>query len=137
MSLWNEKDAKRIFQILPFDNLWKGLKNIDLLHELPFYDELNIRQSTQEWYARMVWYARSYKVVMVDSKNPLAQLEASKSSIKDLFKDLLDKIKGFKYQIIVTHLLRNHKGYRDIKYSPVYFNSITKTVFSRNFIQNR
>ena len=108
MSLWNEKDAKRIFQILPFDNLWKGFKNIDLLHELPFYDELNIRQSTQEWYARMVWYARSYKVVIVDSKDPLAQLEASKSSIKDLFKDLLDKIKGFKYQIIVTHLLRNH-----------------------------
>ena len=82
----------------------------------------------------MVWYARSYKVVIVDSKDPLAQLEASKSSIKDLFKDLLDKIKGFKYQIIVTHLLRNHKGNRDIKYSPVYFNSITKTVINFKYI---
>ena len=47
------------------------------------------------------WYARSYKVELMDSKDPLAQLEVSKSSIKDLFKDLLDEIKGFKYQIKV------------------------------------
>ena len=32
------------------------------------------------------WYARSYEVEIVDSKVPLAQLEASKSTIKDLFK---------------------------------------------------
>ena len=40
------------------------------------------------------WYARSYKVEIADSKDPLAQLEASKSSTKDLFKDLLDEIKA-------------------------------------------
>ena len=55
------------------------------------------------------WCARSYKVEIVDSKDPLVQLEASKSSIKDLFKDLLDEIKGFQYQITVKVLLRKDK----------------------------
>ena len=41
----------------------------------------------------------SYKVELVEKKDPLIQLEASKSSIKDLFNDLLDETKGFKYQI--------------------------------------
>ena len=31
-------------------------------------------------------YVRSYKIEIIDSKDPLAQLEPSKSSIKDLFK---------------------------------------------------
>ena len=39
------------------------------------------------------WHARSYKVGIVDSKDPLVQLEASKSSIKDLFKDILIKLR--------------------------------------------
>ena len=34
------------------------------------------------------WHASSYEVQIVDSKDPLAQLEASKTSIKDLFKDV-------------------------------------------------
>ena len=42
-------------------------------------------------------------------QDPLAQLEASKSSIKDLFKDLLNKMKGFQYQITVKVLLCKHK----------------------------
>ena len=43
---------------------------------------------------------------MIDKKDPLSQLKASKSSIKDFFKDLLDETKGFKYQITVTILLK-------------------------------
>ena len=35
------------------------------------------------------------------------QLEASKSSIKDLFNDLLNETKGFKYQKTVKVLLKN------------------------------
>ena len=54
-------------------------------------------------------YARSYKTKVINSRNPLPQLEASKLSIKNLFKDLLDKIKGFKYQISVKVLLGKHK----------------------------
>ena len=39
------------------------------------------------------WYERSYKVEIVDLKDPLSQLEANKSSIKNLVKDLLVNIK--------------------------------------------
>ena len=37
----------------------------------------------------------------------ILQLEASKLSIKDLFSNLLNEIKGFKYQITVKILLKN------------------------------
>ena len=77
-----------------------------------------------------VWYARSYKVEIVDWKNPLGQLQASKSSIKDLLKDLLDEIKGFKYQITIKALLRKDKHNWDIEFAPVYFNSTSKTVIN-------
>ena len=76
-----------------------------MLHELPFYDELSIKQISKE----LRKYARSYKIEIIDTKDPLVQLEASKSSIKDLFKDLLDEIKGFKYQITEKVLLKNTK----------------------------
>ena len=79
----------------------RGLKNIDLLQELPFYDELNIYEISKAF----GWYARSYKVELVDSKYPLVQLKASKSSIKYL----LDKIKGFKYQTTVKASLLKRK----------------------------
>ena len=48
-----------------------------------------------------------YKVKIIERKNPIVQLEASKSSIKDLFSDLLNETKGFKYQITVKVLLKN------------------------------
>ena len=51
----------------------------------------------------------SYKVETIDKKDSLAQLEASKSSIKDLFNDLLDETKGFKYQITLKILLKKNK----------------------------
>ena len=44
-------------------------------------------------------YAVSYKAELVEKKNLIEQLEGSKSSIKDLFNDLLNEAKGFKYQI--------------------------------------
>ena len=98
MSFW---DAKKLFQILPFYNTFiekpeiKKLSNIKSLQELPFYNQLNVVKSSNV-FSR---YPRSYKVEIVDHKDPLVQLQASKSSIEDLFKNLLDKMKGFKYQI--------------------------------------
>ena len=59
-------------------------------------------------------YARSYRIEIIDSKDPSVQLTASKSSIKYLYKDLLDEIKGFKYQIKLKILLRKHEKYGDI-----------------------
>ena len=83
----------------------KKLSNIELLHELPFYDELNIKEISKAFRR----YVKSYKVEIVDSKYPLIQLESSKLSIKDLFKDLLDEMKGFKHQITVAILLSKEK----------------------------
>ena len=67
---------------------------------------------------------------MIYSKDPLFQLEASKSDIEDLFKDVLNEMKGFKHQITITVSLYKHKINGDREYSPVYFNSVTKTVIN-------
>ena len=49
----------------------------------------------------------SYKDEIIEKKDPIKQLDASKSSIKDLFSDLLiNKIKGFKYQITLKVMLK-------------------------------
>ena len=135
MSFWNEKQARKLFQILPFHNTFiekpevKKLSNIKLLQELPFYDELNVVKSSNAFSG----YVRSYKVEIVDHKDPLVQLQATKSSIQDLFKDILDEMKGFKHQITVTVLLSKAKINGSIEYSPVYFNSTTKTVINCEF----
>ena len=66
-EFWNEKQAKELFQILPFYNVLtekpknKHLSNIELLHELLFYDELSV----VEIYA-FKRYARSYKIEIID-----------------------------------------------------------------------
>ena len=49
----------------------------------------------------------SHKLKKIKKKDPIVQLEASKLSIKDLFSDLLNETKGFKYQITVKVLLKN------------------------------
>ena len=120
-------DTRRLFQIFPFYNAFiekpeiKRLSNIELLHELPFYEG----------------YARRYKPEIVDSKDPLVQLEASKSSIKDLFRDLLNEMKGFKYQKTVAILLSKHKMDGYTEYSPVYFTSTTKTVINSEYMLDK
>ena len=82
-------------------------------------------------------YARSYKVQIIDFKYPLIQLESSKSSIKDLFKDRLNEIKGFKYQITLKTLLSKEKRDKSIEYSLLHFNSTTKIVINSEFNLNK
>ena len=74
----------------------------------------------------------SYKVEIeiIERKDPIVQLEASKSSIKGLFSDLLNEAKSFKYQITEKVLLKKYKLDGEIEFSPVYFNSVTKTVIN-------
>ena len=48
-----------------------------------------------------------YKVKIIERKDPILQLEASKSSIKDLFSDLLNETKGLKNLITEKTLLQN------------------------------
>ena len=85
---------------------------------MTFYDLLNIIKTEQSFKG----YARSYKVRIVDKKDLIVQLEASKSSIKDLFNDLLNETKGFKFQITVKVLFKNYKRNEEIEFTPVYFN---------------
>ena len=66
-------------------------------------------------------------------KDPIVQLEASKSSVQDLLNDLLNETKGFKYQIIVKVLLKKYKLNGETEFAPVYFNSVTKTVMNHKF----
>ena len=76
-----------MFQKLPFHNTFiakphiKQPRNVDLLHELPFYNELSINQVSKAFKR----YARSYKIEIIDSKGLLPQLKA---------KNLLDENKG-------------------------------------------
>ena len=49
----------------------------------------------------------SYRVEIIETKDPTVQLEANKLSIKDLFSTLLNETKGFKCQITVKILLKN------------------------------
>ena len=71
--------------------------------ELPFYEELNVIK-TNNLFRR---YALSYKVELVEKNDPIEQLEASRWSVKDLFNDLLNETKGFKYQITLKVALKN------------------------------
>ena len=70
---------------------------------------------------------------LVEKRDLIVQLEASKSSIKDLFNDLLNKTKGFKYQITVKGLLNKYKPNGEIEFTPVYFNSSTKTIINHRY----
>ena len=107
----------------------KRLKNVDLLAELHFYKRLSTIKTDQEFSG----YAVSYKVEIVDKKDVIVQLEASRSSIKDLFNDLLNETRGFKYQITVKVLLKKYKPSREIEFALVYFNSSTKTIINRRY----
>ena len=128
-------DANKIFKILPFYNSYidepkvKKLNNFQLLKELPFYDELSIVKNK----AAFSGYVQSYKIEIVDKRDVVFQLKASEISIVELFKDLLIELKGFKYQITLAVLLSKVKNSGSIEYSPVYCNSLTKTVINNKF----
>ena len=97
------------FKELPFFNVSvdkpkiKHLSDINLLAELPFYERLSIIKIDQAFSG----YAMSHKVEIVERKDPIVQLEASKLSIKNLFSNLINEMKGFKYQITVKVLRKN------------------------------
>lgn len=94
-----EEEVKRSFKELPFYGVLikrpytKRLNNIGMLRELPFYDTLNITKTSEAFNG----YALSYSVKVIDSKDSSVRLTISRPNIKDLIKDLLSEIKGFKY----------------------------------------
>ena len=119
-------DAVGYFKELPFYNKpiknpkVKHLRNIYRLAELHFYEQLSVIKTNQAFRG----YATSYKVEIIEKKDPIVQLEASKSIIKDVFTDILNEIKGFKYLITVKVFLKKYKLNREIEFAPVFFNSV-------------
>ena len=101
-------DVLNYLKELPFYNKHiekpkiKCLKNIDLLRNRPFYEELNVIKTNV-----FEGYAMRYKVEMIEKKVLIKHVEASKSSIKDLFSDFLNETKGLKYQITLKVTLKN------------------------------
>ena len=51
----------------------KHLKNIDLLSELPFYEELNVIKTNHAFKG----YAMGYKVKIIEKKDPIKQKEVN------------------------------------------------------------
>ena len=121
------------FKELPFYNIHiekpkiKNFKNIDLLSELPFYEELSVLKTSHTF----TEYTMSHGVKLVEKKDPIMQLKASKSSIKDSFSDLLNEPKGFKYQKTLN--VKKCKPNEEIEFRPVSFNSTTRTVINHRF----
>ena len=137
MSFWDEKETKRLLKELPFYNMSiekPKLKN---------FSDVDKWASILWWikYSKTVKpfknYGRSFNIEIIKNKDgnmndSLVQLEASKPVIKDLFKDLLIEMKGFKYQITLKVLLSKQKQSGDTEFSTVYFNSTAKTVINTN-----
>ena len=76
MTTSSKNNDVNYFKELPFFNVSiekpkiKRLKNIDLLAELPFYDQLNIIRTEHAFSG----YAMSYKVEIIDKKDLIVQL---------------------------------------------------------------
>ena len=108
----SHSDVIDYFKELPFYNKpikkpkVKRLKNFDQLIEFPFYEQLDVIKTDQA----SSGYAMSYKVETVEKMDPTVQLKTSKLNIKNLFSNLLNEIKGFKYQITVKVLLKNTRS---------------------------
>ena len=77
MSVWDEKEVRRSFKELPFYETpiekpyTKRLNNIDMLRELPFYDESNIAKTSNAFKG----YARSYSVEVIDFKKSVSSVD--------------------------------------------------------------
>ena len=93
-------DGVDYFKELPFYNKHiekvKRLKNIDRLAELLIADQLSVIKTDQAF----TGYAMSNRVERIERKDPIVQLKASKSSIKDLFSDLLNEAKGLSIRLL-------------------------------------
>ena len=69
------------------------MQDIDQLIELSFYEQLDVIKTDEAFSS----YAMSHKIQIVERKDPIVQLKASKLSIKNLFNDILNETKGSDY----------------------------------------
>ena len=133
-------DKKWLLSVLPFykSSIDYGfrkirpLDNAELLEELSFCTSLNKRLIKSNFRG----FAKSYAIEK-RYDDPLSQLRASKSTIKELFKELLVELHGFKFIItLVVILTKDHiknDGTEETEYVTLYFNSLPKLVINEDF----
>ena len=102
------------------------------MHELPFYDDINISRKERAFKK----YVETYEVEIINNKSLSDSLSASKNSIKNLFNVLLRVKKGFKYILSTKIILKKRINDNEHKYSTVYVNSLVKTVINRRYHLN-
>ena len=101
------------------------LKNI-----LPFYDSVGISRKQHVFRN----YAETYDVEVVDRISLSDSLFLAKSSIIDLFKDLLEEKRGFKYVLSATITLKRwNSAINRFDIEIIYINSEAVTVTNRRF----
>ena len=131
-------DNQQVLKILPFYNVLidfiksdavKKFNNVELMKKLSFYKDLSVEETSKAFKR----YAKSYRVEIVDKKDPMIQLYSSKVHITELFGELLSEMKGFKYQITLFVTLKKGKLDGTVEYVAVYLNSFVKTVFNYDF----
>ena len=132
---------KQVLKILPFYNVLIDFVksdavnrycNVKFMSELPFYKDLSVEE-VSEAFKR---HDKSYRVEIVDKKDPMIQLYSSKGRIIKLFGELLIEMKGFKYQITLFVTLKKSKLDGTVEYAAVYLNSFVKTVINYDFDDN-
>ena len=118
---------------MPFYNVLivncKGYCNVKFMSELLFYKDLSVKEISEAFKR----YAKSYRVEIVDKKDPMIQLYSSKGRVSKLFGELLGEMKGFKYHITLFITLKKNKLDGTVEYAAVYLNSFVKTVINYDF----
>ena len=99
---------------------------------LPFYHEFGILKRNRAFRD----YAETYEVETIDKKGLDDSLLLSKTTIKNLFNDLLREKGGFKYILTTKITLKKHINYNETKYATVYFNSEVKTIINERYHLN-
>ena len=131
-------DNKQFLKILPFYNVLtdyvksdaaKMYCNVKFMSKFPFYKDLEVKEISDAF----TRYAKSYRVAIVNKKDPMILLYSIEKRITELFGELLSEMKGFKYQITLFVTLRKSKLDGTIEYAAVYLNSFIKTVINYDF----
>ena len=94
------------------------MKSYELLHELPFYDDINISRKERVFRG----YAETYKVEVINNASLSDSVSVSKNSIKKLFDELLREKRGFKYIISVKITLKKQINDNEFNFKTLHFN---------------
>ena len=110
----------------------KKLINQQLLQVLSFYDDVVILRKQKAFKN----YGATYEVETIDNKSLDDSLFLSKTSIKNLFNELLRENRRFKYILSTKTTLKKHVNDNETCYSIVYFNSKAKMIINQRYYFN-